>query len=403
MTLDFDSARSRADDESRLEVDESGLSRRELRLRAESEKVAAIARERERERIREAALKRAAEIRSEKEAAEMRDADVERFQEQVNNSQQIPTVPGDAVLFPPVVPATAPAVVVPTSETPEAQTASEESVDSPSYADRGHEGAMRRKRADARVRKKTSSRRGQAAAAKPTPHPHRIRRDAGRAFVVLVVSGLFAVLALPATGFNVENNGWAIDNDNTDQSVKVTAMGSEAEQIALGEYAVTSYADLLKLTYGVSQGFRYSVTNAGKIRWPFPVVVPISSGFGGRVAPCFGCSSYHQGLDFNPTEGTPFYSVAAGTVSQVTDDAWGLGKWVVIDHKVGDYSFQSLYAHMIRDSTGVRVGQQVQAGDYIGRVGNSGTSTGAHLHFEILVDGTPVDPFDWLKRHTKGN
>lgn len=367
MTLDSGSAPERRPEESRLDDDGSTVSRRELRLRAEQEKVASIARERERERIREATLKRAAEIRAEKEAATVREADNDRFQQQVNDSQQVPTL---------------------------------------GYADRGHEGAQRRLRAEARERKKNEAR------AKAAPKPlsaaaaaraHRIRNGAGRAAVVMVVSGLLAVLALPATGFNIENDGWAAEQDNNDQSVRVTASGSEAEQVALGDYEVTTYADLLKLTYGASQGFSYSVTNSGAIRWPFPVVVPISSGFGGRVAPCFGCSSYHEGLDFNPVEGTPFYSIAAGEVVSVTDDAWGLGKWVLIRHVVGKKTFESLYAHMLRDSTGVKAGQQVEAGDYIGRVGNSGTSTGSHLHLEIFVDGVAVDPFTWLKKNTKGN
>jgi murein DD-endopeptidase MepM/ murein hydrolase activator NlpD len=367
VTFDPGSAPERSPEESRLDDGDLGVSRRELRLRAEQDKVATIARERERERIREAALKRAAEIRREKEATIARESDNERFQQHINDSQQVPTL---------------------------------------GYADRGHEGAQRRLRAEARALKKEEAR------TKASPKPssatsaaraHRLRNGAGRAAVVMVVSGLLAVLALPATGFNVENNGWAAEKDNNDQSVKVTASGSEAEQVALGEYVVTTYADLLKLTYGASLGFRYSVTNSGPIRWPFPVVVPISSGFGGRAAPCLGCSSYHQGLDFNPVEGTPFYSVADGEVIEVNNDTWGYGKWVVIRHQVGRKSFDSLYAHMIRDSTGVTVGQQVKVGDYIGRVGNTGTSTGAHLHFSILIDGEHVDPFKWLKDNTKGN
>jgi murein DD-endopeptidase MepM/ murein hydrolase activator NlpD len=367
VTSEFDSAPERRSDQSRPEEGGTGVSRREARLRAEQEKVAAIARERERERIREAALARAAEIRREKEAARAREADHERFQKHINDSQQVPTL---------------------------------------SYADRGHEGAQRVRRAEARARKREEAR------AKSAPKPvsassaaraHRLRNGAGRAAVVMVVSGLLAVLALPATGFNIENNGWAAEEDRNDQSVKVTATGSEAEQVALGEYVVTTYSDLLKLTYGASLGFKYSVTNSGPIRWPFPVVVPISSGFGGRAAPCLGCSSYHEGLDFNPVEGTPFYAVADGEVIEVNNDTWGYGKWVVIRHQVGKKSFDSLYAHMIRDSTGVRVGQQVKVGDYIGRVGNTGTSTGAHLHFSILIDGVHVDPFKWLKENTKGN
>ena len=366
MTFDSGSAPERSPEESRLD-DDLGVSRRELRLRAEQDKVATIARERERERIREAALKRAAEIRREKEATIARESDNERFQQHVNDSQQVPTL---------------------------------------GYADRGHEGAQRLLRAEARALKKEEAR--TKASSKPSSatsaaRAHRFRNGAGRAAVVMVVSGLLAVLALPATGFNVENNGWAAEKDTNDQSVKVTASGSEAEQVALGEYVVTTYSDLLKLTYGASLGFRYSVTNSGPIRWPFPVVVPISSGFGGRAAPCLGCSSYHQGLDFNPVEGTPFYSVADGEVIEVNNDTWGYGKWVVIRHQVGRKSFDSLYAHMIRDSTGVTVGQQVKVGDYIGRVGNTGTSTGAHLHFSILIDGEHVDPFKWLKDNTKGN
>ena len=58
---------------------------------------------------------------------------------------------------------------------------------------------------------------------------------------------------------------------------------------------------------------------------------------------------------------------------------------------------------MIRDSTGVEVGQQVKAGDYIGRVGDSGVTSGAHLHLAIIVDGVHIDPFEFLKKHTKGN
>ena len=403
MTSDLESTRSRAEVESRPDGGTQQLSRRELRLKAEQEKVAAIAREREIERIREVANKRAEEIRREKEAARAREADNERFQEQINISQQIPTLPKDALLFPPALsPAVAPEPEESGNNTVDTVDESVDEVTGPTYAERGHLAAAKRQKADAKAAKRSavrsSRRRGTSA---PSTHPHRIRNGLGRVFVVSVVSGLLAVLALPATGFNTSNSGWAAETATTDQSAEVTSATSEAEQIALGEYAVTSYSDLLKLTYGVSQGFRYSVTNAGKIRWPFPVVVPISSGFGGRVAPCLGCSSYHEGLDFNPHEGTPFYSVADGEVTEVHDDAWGLGKWVVIHHETGKYTFDSLYAHMLRDSTGVKVGQKVKVGDYIGRVGNSGTSTGAHLHFEIHLDGKPVDPFDWMKKHTK--
>lgn len=381
MASEFDSERFDAGEESRLDASNEPLSRREIRLRAEQEKMQLIARELERERIREAALKRAEEIRREKEAAAHRESETERFQEQINTSQQLPVLPKDAVLAAP---------------TREAATTT------PGYAERGHEGAKRRQRAEAKSEKRESARAARTVRTS-APRTHKLRNGLGRTAVVLVVSGLMAVLALPATGFNTSGTGWALNSNEDDQSVRVASEGTEAAKVALSEYSVTTYADLLKITYGQSSGFSYSVTNSGRIRWPFGVVVPISSGFGERVAPCLGCSSYHEGLDFNPTEGTPFYAVADGEVVEVNNDTWGFGKWVVIRHTVGKLQFDSLYAHMLRDSTGVKVGQKVKAGDYIGRVGNSGNSTGAHLHLEIFVDGVPVDPFDWLKKHTKQN
>jgi murein DD-endopeptidase MepM/ murein hydrolase activator NlpD len=75
--------------------------------------------------------------------------------------------------------------------------------------------------------------------------------------------------------------------------------------------------------------------------------------------------------------------------------------WVLIRHKVGSLSFESGYAHMERGSVELKVGDTVKVADYVGRVGNTGTSTGAHLHLEIRVDGQQVDPFAWLKKNAK--
>jgi len=389
LTFDFESSPVGDDDSARPDSPQPSLSRRELRLQAEKEKVEQIAREREVERIRAAAIKRANEIRLQKEEELARQAETERFQEQINKSQPLPTLSTQVDSFPPVI-------TTPVSENEHAA--------APSSADRGKKGAQRRERAQRKALAKAATHtarppRGQ----KPGNRGQRIRNGFGRAFVVLVVGGLLAVLALPATGFNATNTGWAAEKKNADQSAEVTSVGAEAEQIALPEYSVTTYSDLLRLTYGLTSGYQYAVNSSGNIRWPFPVVVPISSGFGGRVAPCLGCSSYHDGLDFDPADGTPFYAIAAGKVVEIHDDTWGLGKWVVIRHDINGLKFDSVYAHMIRDSTGVHMGQEVQVGDYVGRVGNSGFTTGAHLHLGIIIDGLPVDPFDFLKKHTRGN
>lgn len=160
------------------------------------------------------------------------------------------------------------------------------------------------------------------------------------------------------------------------------------------DWSVTSYAELMRLQYG-NRSFMYATTGAGAVRWPFPFAAEISSGFGNRSAPCRGCSSYHQGLDFVPGYGTPIQAIADGTV---TFAGWGggFGQHVVIEHVINGQRVQSLYAHMVGESTPLVAGEQIAAGDFVGLVGSTGVSTAPHLHFELHLDGVPVDPFAWL-------
>ncbi|MDQ2636207.1 MAG: peptidoglycan DD-metalloendopeptidase family protein [Actinomycetota bacterium] len=137
------------------------------------------------------------------------------------------------------------------------------------------------------------------------------------------------------------------------------------------------------------------------IQWPFTVGVPISSGFGYRS--CSGCSTYHQGLDFNPGEGTPIQAIADGTVTEIGGPYGTLGVFVKIEHQIDGQRIVSLYAHMLEDSSPLTVGQQVAVGQLVGQVGDTGQSTGPHLHFGLLVSGTEaIDPYPWLKEHAGG-
>lgn len=137
------------------------------------------------------------------------------------------------------------------------------------------------------------------------------------------------------------------------------------------------------------------------VLWPFPGRVPIAGGYGPRVPPCAGCSSFHKGLDMNPGAGTPIRAVAGGVVRFATAyDNGGLGVHVVIDHRIGGRLVSSLYGHMVQGSLAVRQGQKVGVGQRLGNVGSTGQSTGPHLHFEILLNGvTPTDPYAWLTAH----
>jgi murein DD-endopeptidase MepM/ murein hydrolase activator NlpD len=135
------------------------------------------------------------------------------------------------------------------------------------------------------------------------------------------------------------------------------------------------------------------------VQWPFPVGVPISSGFGPRESPGGIGSTDHKGVDFTPGEGTIIQSIADGVVSEVVpNDNGGLGVHVIVDHVVNGQAVSSVYGHMLTGSIEVEEGQVIKVTQALGRVGNTGTSTGAHLHLEIRLDGTtPVDPFAWLE------
>lgn len=181
--------------------------------------------------------------------------------------------------------------------------------------------------------------------------------------------------------------------------VQSLSVGTDADPtVAVGRdaYTVSSLADQIRVRFG-SRSFSYTNDPTGTIQWPFTIAVPISSGFGGRSAPCSGCSSYHEGIDFVPGAGAPIQAIADGVVSSVVVSNAGLGNHVVVDHVINGQKVQSVYAHMRYGSIKVAEGQQIKVTDIIGLVGSTGESTGPHLHFEIHLGGVPVDPFAWMK------
>lgn len=116
-----------------------------------------------------------------------------------------------------------------------------------------------------------------------------------------------------------------------------------------------------------------------------------SSGFGRRSAPTKGASTYHKGVDWATPTGTPVYASCGGVVSRA---GWGSGYGYVvyIDHEDGR---QTRYGHLSRIL--VQVGDVVAQGDRIALSGSTGVSTGPHLHFEILIGGSQVNPLNYLE------
>jgi hypothetical protein len=178
------------------------------------------------------------------------------------------------------------------------------------------------------------------------------------------------------------------------QSVAISAAG-ELQAAARDSFTVISYADIMRARYGNQAVYTFTPTT-GTVRWPFPYSVPISDGWGSRVSPCTGCSTFHQGVDFTPGVGSPIYAIADGVVSYHADTDRGLGNNVTISHVINGENIDSVYAHMITGSSKLVVGDVIKVGDFIGFVGETGSATGPHLHFELHVDKVPVDPFAWL-------
>lgn len=116
----------------------------------------------------------------------------------------------------------------------------------------------------------------------------------------------------------------------------------------------------------------------------------MASGYGMRIHPIYKTAKMHTGMDFTAPVGTEIYATGNGIVGRVENSGRGYGNNVVINHGFG---YQTLYGHMSRIN--VRPGQRVNRGDLIGYVGNSGTSTGPHLHYEVLRGGKPVNPVNF--------
>lgn len=127
-----------------------------------------------------------------------------------------------------------------------------------------------------------------------------------------------------------------------------------------------------------------------------PVDGPVGSGFGFRHDPFTGRAALHTGLDFPADVGTPIHAAAGGVVlSAEPDAAYGLA--VQLDHGNG---LVTRYAHTSRVL--VKVGDLIRRGQPIAEVGNTGRSTGPHLHFEVLLDGAPQNPARFLARAADG-
>ena len=159
---------------------------------------------------------------------------------------------------------------------------------------------------------------------------------------------------------------------------------------------------LTKKTYVQSRSFDEVALlskRAGDMASCIPAIPPIvpdkrkyklSSTFGYRSDPFSGRSTMHKGVDFSMKPGNPIYATGDGVVESVGFEFFGYGNSVLIDHGFG---YKTRYAHL--KSIGVVEGMPVKRGECIGQSGNTGKSSGPHLHYEVLYKGRPVNPYNY--------
>lgn len=182
---------------------------------------------------------------------------------------------------------------------------------------------------------------------------------------------------------------------------------------AYKHYESMSNGDLLKSTamkldeverklHAQSLSFKELISTAQKRERrlaSLPAIQPVNnkelkrmvSGYGWRIDPVYGTRKMHWGLDFTADVGTDVYATGDGVVEKIEINSWGYGREVVIDHGFG---YKTRYAHL--SSFIVNEGDTVKRGDLIGLVGNSGKSTGPHLHYEVEKDGHKVNPINFF-------
>jgi murein DD-endopeptidase MepM/ murein hydrolase activator NlpD len=147
---------------------------------------------------------------------------------------------------------------------------------------------------------------------------------------------------------------------------------------------------------GLTMGLTRNVTTADWVKansapnlWP--IEGQVTGSFGERIDPFNGEGAFHSGVDIGSTYGHPIVAPADGVVT-LTDTMGGYGKTIMIDHGNG---ISTRYGHL--SGFAVTSGQKVQRGDVIGYVGESGRSTGPHLHYEVRINDTPVNPYKYLR------
>lgn len=183
-----------------------------------------------------------------------------------------------------------------------------------------------------------------------------------------------------------------VENKKQDQLIVLARLQDEKSlaEASYAELQATSQDIEARIRARQQQGASAGQVVHGSGVFIWPTSGPITSPFGYRIHPIFGTQIYHSGIDIGVDTGTPIMAADSGVVVEA-DWLGGYGYAVVIDHGNG---LSTLYGH--NSELAVSPGQSVQQGQVIAYAGSTGYSTGPHCHFEVRVDGSPVDPMGYL-------
>ena len=178
----------------------------------------------------------------------------------------------------------------------------------------------------------------------------------------------------------------------TSEQIHDAEVSSSLDQLSALRTSALTGATMVGLTMGLTRNATtadWFKANSAPNLWP--VQGQVTGSFGERIDPFNGEGAFHSGVDISSPVGTPVVAPADGNVV-FSDSMGGYGRAIILDHGNG---ISTRYGHL--SGFAVLAGQAVHRGDVIGFVGDSGRSTGPHLHYEVRINDTPVNPYKYLR------
>ena len=233
------------------------------------------------------------------------------------------------------------------------------------------------------------------------------RRPLRSLATLAIVAGLVAAVGIPAYGALVPETDAKTIQQAAEEGAQSLIVASEVKGSTLqrDSYSATTEAEIAKKKAAAAAAARAKMLGStasvnmdlslvgpgtGPVRWPLAKITRIGDGFMSR-------GGAHHGVDLIAPGGTPIFASTSGVVRVSQESYYGYGVAIVIDGVIDGRKVSTLYSHLRYGSRTVGVGSHVQAGQVIGLVGATGRAFGNHLHFEVKINGSLVDPLAFLR------